>query len=343
MVTAFYMMQMTKNKKKNDFTDYYNHLFITTSNVERKCRICLQDARTPIYERDNTELITILNTVGGVNIDEDDGLPQVLCNVCYEFAKIAILFRNIAKKADSLLRGHLKVETDNMSENPQYSSDDNTSSIFTKPENEHCSSSLVKVEVKKKCIKKKITCKICRKVISRSYYKEHLKMHDPNPEKHCCEVCGKVFKLRCSYYNHKLRHRADFTFKCQLCPYRGRYLELLKNHMRTHSGDFRYMCTECPARFLYKSNLNSHMRRHKEPEFKCDTCKRGFHTKISLERHVEADHLGIKNHVCQLCGKAFGYRNGMMKHQRHVHKREKMLFGRMPSYLQAQSKQQGDN
>ncbi|CAK1541008.1 unnamed protein product [Leptosia nina] len=182
----------------------------------------------------------------------------------------------------------------------------------------------------------KIQCEICNTVINKSYYSQHMTMHDPNHQKYICDVCGKSFRLRCAYHSHSLRHRSDFQHKCQFCPYKARYKELLKTHMKVHIGDYKYMCTECPTRFLFKSNLNRHLLRHKEPQFSCDVCKRSFHIKLALQRHYEADHLGIKKHVCNICGKAFGYRNAMMKHQRCVHKREKIRFSRMPAYLQTE-------
>lgn len=322
---------MSKSKTKSNVEEYYGDLFECKVKIKSSsCRVCLKEGEYSINDNEDTNnIIDALKVFAEIDIIDNDGYPKHLCNMCYKFLKDALLFRKVAKHTHDMLHSTIKEET------YDHSPDANDYSDNVYESKEWSNEDLIKHEKKVKIkLAAKVTCHICNKVINRSYYKEHLTMHDPNHQKYVCDVCGKSFRLRCAYHNHSLRHRDDFPFKCQLCPYKARYAELLKTHMRTHTGDYRYMCTECPARFLFKSNLNTHMLKHKEPEFKCDACKRAFHTKLSLQRHFEADHLGIKNHVCNVCGKAFGYRNAMMKHQRHVHKREKMMFGRMPSYLE---------
>lgn len=342
MHALFYQIKTQKSKNGIVFDEYYRNILENVDpgseeDLPDKCRVCLREGFISIYGNDKTEeILEVLERYNNIHLNEEDDFPKYLCAVCYKFIKAAILFRKTAVYIDEILRKEAKVEGDNLdqSEDLHEFSDGslNEKDSFKKPESE-----IQEIKREKRAVKcaTKVTCHICNKIINRSYYKEHVTMHDPDHKNYVCDICGRSFRLRCAYYNHSLRHRTDFPYKCQFCPYRGRYAELLKTHMRTHTGDYRYMCTECPARFLFKSNLNSHMLKHKEPKFKCDTCKRAFHTKLMLQRHFEADHLGIKNHVCGMCGKAFGYRNAMMKHQRHVHKREKQLFGRMPAYLQA--------
>ncbi|XP_013165619.1 PREDICTED: zinc finger protein 33A-like [Papilio xuthus] len=349
MVTSYYIMKMSQNKF--DAISYYSK--INESPVKKNtdydcCRICLQQGIISIYENeDSSEILEAISIFAGFEVTENDEFSKHLCRFCYNFLQGAILFRKTAKKSAEVYNLPVKEEII-LNQNQDQIETDNSTQNYTdcynydskqdwSPENDIQDKSTKKLKQATK-----VTCHICNKVVNRSYFKEHLTMHDPNHLKYVCDVCGKSFRLRCAYHNHSLRHRDDFPFKCQFCPYRGRYAELLKTHMRTHTGDYRYMCTECPARFLFKSNLNSHMLKHKEPQFKCNACKRAFHTEQMLQRHYEADHLGIKNHVCNMCGKAFGYRNAMMKHQRHVHKREKFLFGRMPSYLEAEQKHQED-
>lgn len=348
-------MKMSKYQTKTDLCDYYSGLpeiCTKIKDMNSKCRVCLQKGSISIYKSENTvKMLEALQYFGEIHMSEDDDYPKLLCDTCYKFLKAAIIFRSTAKRSDELLRQPVKEESFNelLNDSNHDYSDFNTACDMKETENwtneEFEPFSHIKKEEKREKSKysSKVTCPICNKVINHSYYKEHITMHDPDHKKYVCDVCGKSFRLRCAYHNHSRRHGTDFSYKCSFCPYKGRYAELLKTHLRTHTGDYRYMCTECPARFLFKSNLNSHMLKHKEPQFKCESCKRAFHTKLMLQRHFEADHLGIKNHVCNICGKAFGYRNAMMKHQRHVHKREKLLFGRMPSYLVAEHKKDANH
>ncbi|XP_041985159.1 zinc finger protein 708-like [Aricia agestis] len=332
MVTSYYMMKLSANKSNIDFNkhfvDVYNKTQRRKLNKTNSCRVCSKTADITISECEHPEEIAeTLRTLGDIELTEDD--PKHLCKMCYEFVKAAILFRKVANITNETLKQTKELP-------PQSDGDDYNDNDYMGRDSPDYLKDIKIPEVDPVKLSAKVQCEVCNKVLTRTYYKEHMTMHDPNHHKYVCDVCGKSFRLRCAYHNHSLRHGKDFPFKCQFCPYRGRYAELLKTHMRTHTGDYRYMCTECPARFLFKSNLNTHMFKHKEPQFKCDSCKRAFHTQRMLKSHYDADHLGIKNDVCNMCGKAFGYRKALMKHQRHVHKREKISFGRMPAYLKEQ-------
>lgn len=336
------MAHRQSNRMDVDFIDYYRKIqrnFSTTKdNLASKCRICLNSGCVLITDNDNTkQLLETLQVLGDINIDEEKAWPKYLCEMCYKFLMIVIEFRNVAKQSLEILKLPVKEEIFETQElnifNDANDNHNNDAEQWSHEQAPACEENPPKKTGMK--FSQKITCKVCSKVVTKSYYRDHMTMHDPDHKKYVCDKCGKSFRLRCAYHNHNRRHTNDFSYKCQFCPYRGRYPELLKTHLRTHTGEYQFMCTECPARFLFKSNLNTHMFKHKIPQFKCDGCKRAFHSKLLLQRHYQADHVGIKNHVCNICGKAFGYRNAMMKHQRRVHKREKMLHGRMPSYLMA--------
>lgn len=341
-LAIYYQNKLAKKECMSDIAAYYSLSLCNVPKLkvkfEKRCRVCLKQGTVEMCGNNFTEEdLEIFQCLTNINISEDK-FTKFLCDFCFNFIKASVLFRKRAIQSDGVLRHNVKEEVFDNTSNQDFSDSEDIKPPIEEDWSvvEHDLNDIkVEKENKVKYIPK-VTCHICNKLLNRSYYKEHMTMHDPNHKKYICDVCGKSFRLRCAYHNHSLRHRTDFPFKCKFCPYKGRYSELLKTHMRTHTGDYRYMCTECPARFLFKSNLNSHMLKHKEPQHKCEACKRAFHSKLMLQRHYDADHLGIKNHVCNICGKAFGYRNAMMKHQRHVHKREKKLYGRMPSYLEAE-------
>uniref|UniRef100_A0A1E1WPA8 Protein krueppel n=1 Tax=Pectinophora gossypiella TaxID=13191 RepID=A0A1E1WPA8_PECGO len=183
--------------------------------------------------------------------------------------------------------------------------------------------------------KLKLECPLCKKYFSKHFYPLHMQRHKQGDSRnYICDQCGKKFFFKSSFCTHRLIHTNDLPHKCEYCPYRGRTKELLKIHVRTHTGDYPYKCTQCDTRCLTKSNLNSHMRRHRGPiDFICDSCNRGFYSKIQLERHISVIHYGVKNHVCSTCGATFGYRHGLMSHQRKVHKRPKGLGKPKAVYL----------
>lgn len=203
-------------------------------------------------------------------------------------------------------------------------------------------------KTKRKKVPRKRECPICKKSYTRRYYILHLELHKMKetgePAQCICEVCGKLFKLQTTLRAHQTTHTNELPFICTYCPYRGRTKELLKLHVQTHTGDYPYKCPHCPNRSTSSSNLKKHMRRH-DGKFKlfCDTCKKGFHTKPDLDRHVRAKHLGIKDHVCNICGMEFGYRKGLLSHQFKVHKRAKLHARAKPLYLRLEDANLMDN
>lgn len=191
--------------------------------------------------------------------------------------------------------------------------------------------------------KAKIQCPICNQLYSQHYYKQHCKLQHSTEDSmgFMCDQCGKMFTYLYKLNIHRLTHTKALPFKCSYCPYRGRNKELLKIHVRTHTGDYPYKCTECDVRCITKSNLNSHMKRHRGPvNFLCDNCSRGFYTKLELQRHISVKHLGIRNHICKICGMTFGYKRCMVAHTRKVHKVAKGLGKPMASYLKYEEEDQ---
>lgn len=180
---------------------------------------------------------------------------------------------------------------------------------------------------------KHIQCPVCDKNIRENKYNDHLVQHEKPPKKYVCEHCSKEFNHRSAFNTHCLTHGGEMKYNCQFCPYKAQHIGLLKVHVRTHTGDYNYKCTKCPARFITKSNLNQHVQRHNGPgSIKCYECDKTFYRKRNMEEHYKTIHLGVKDVICNTCGKGFSHRDRMLSHQLKVHKRERLL-PRVPTYL----------
>lgn len=151
-----------------------------------------------------------------------------VCENCY-------IIQEKAKQTDAALKQHKYFKTETKCEDPveiddfndssndddrvdddRADADDNWLMKETAPVNIEVKTE--KHEQEKVKLSPKVTCRICGKIVNRSYYREHLTMHDPNPHQWVCEICGKSFRLRCAYHNHSLRHRNDFptSVRCVL-------------------------------------------------------------------------------------------------------------------------------
>ncbi|CAH2245696.1 jg4853 [Pararge aegeria aegeria] len=318
---------MKVNKKRINMEEYYSGLQnmplpVFSKHIKRQthCRVCLQNGDMPITSVTNPqELKEALTIFGGIIFNDDDEKAVYLCYVCYKFLKSAVLFKKVAQRSNETLKQPLLKQSPGHFQDYDYSGtyDDGKSSQVYATDDFLCKQEPLEVDTK-------VQCPICKKVVNKSYYyKTHLKLHNPNlPEPYVCDICGKSFKIKNVYTNHRVRHETRFIYKCELCPYAGRYKERLSRHMRVHTGDLKYLCTQCPARYISKGSLSDHIKlKHTEPQFKCDSCNKAYHSNLVLQRHIDASHLRIKKHECNICGSAYGYRHDLLKHQIKVHKR----------------------
>nr|XP_034837449.1 zinc finger protein 610-like [Maniola hyperantus] len=334
MVASFYIMKL--NEARVNMEEYYSDLHNTplpifSKHLKRKtrCRVCLQDGDMPMTTVTNhNDMKEALNIFADIEFhDSDEQQTYILCYVCYKFLKNAILFRKVAQRTNETLKQSSLPKTikqspiqQTLKHSPDHFQDYEYSG--TPDEDKPDNSTEVDCEDDFEEESTKVPCPICQKLLSKSYYKKHTDLHNPDvPAQHVCDICGKAFKLKEVYNRHKERHETRYIFKCELCPYAGRYRERLWMHMRVHTGELKYLCTECPARYTTGGSLSDHIKlKHTEPQYKCDSCDKAYHNNLNLQRHIDTAHLGIKNHECNVCGKTFGYRKKMLDHQRKIHK-----------------------
>ncbi|XP_050357656.1 gastrula zinc finger protein XlCGF17.1-like [Nymphalis io] len=316
--------------------------------MQTTCRVCLKEGDIPIYGNEIAEDISKdLCTFGEIEVSADDNYPKFICQACNVLLQNALLLRKTAQQSDKILRQpHENDNDDNLMRNDDFSCFEENGAKNQSSEY-YCRKCDLNFNTFEEYSGHRLsdehenmrqTCPICKNSYATLYFRRHMALHKVDTP-YMCDICGKKFIVQGQFTRHRMTHFYNLPFECSLCPYRGRFKESLKMHMRSHTGEKPYQCSQCPARFVNKSNLNKHLLTHKgDHDFKCESCGRGFYTKRDLDLHFKVDHTGIKDHVCNICGKAFGYRKQMMKHQLKVHKREKFRSGRMPLYLQYESK-----
>ncbi|XP_063629890.1 gastrula zinc finger protein XlCGF17.1-like [Cydia splendana] len=368
MAGTYYMLKLLRKKRmarklRNLTNGNVNNAQIITNHTSDdtfRCRVCLKKGRIPIFGdesfRDISEDICLF---GDIVINKEDSNPQHLCDACNALLDAAIIFRRTAKESETLLMKSLEKDTKAPSDIDEYDHETNTDEITHNDEYEP-QMQPVKSYNCKLCKKSfqtneeyarhrssrehknvRIQCSICNRLLTAQLYKKHLVRHQTASHL-ICEVCGKLYR-KDNLIRHLQLHSFDLPFQCQLCPYRGRFIESLRIHMRTHTGDKPFCCDKCQLRFLTRSNLNRHLLTHrKERPFKCTECGRGFYTKCDMDVHFKSDHIGIKDFGCRMCGSKYGTRKALMRHELRVHKRDKMAKGRVPLYLQSEYRKQSD-
>jgi hypothetical protein len=83
-----------------------------------------------------------------------------------------------------------------------------------------------------------------------------------------CNVCGKCFLGRGSYYRHKAQHEGvDLSAPCDICGKRFRDRNVMRSHVRTvheitDESQRQFECETCSARFKTKGALVAHNATH---------------------------------------------------------------------------------
>ena len=172
--------------------------------------------------------------------------------------------------------------------------------------------------------KVKKLCQICGKSILQVSMKSHMKLkHEYNEELHSCkcELCGKIFKNKASYTQHKQKIHEGKRYKCEICDYTSKHSDSLKRHIRTVHEGILYQCELCGQVLTTVEALQDHVKAIHENirEFQCDVCGSNFVNKKVLRDHKSNVH-GDKKHVCDQCGKGFPTPNRLRIHDDSVHK-----------------------
>lgn len=347
MSSAYFMLRMIRKKRvkklQQENATFHSKIDKNSASQEdvalQKCRICLREGNIPIYGVELPfSLPEAIRTFGDIEILEEDAFPKYICEACQSLLNGAVLFQKSAKESDEILRNaivhspqaedkshHADHDSETLSQNNYNRKTCDLKFISSEQYNDHKSS--------KKHRNVRIQCQICHRLLTPRLFKKHMIRHQSGSQL-ICEICGKLYR-KDNLFRHLQLHTYDLPFQCQICPYRGRFLESLKIHMRIHSGDKPFSCDNCELRFITRSNLNRHLLTHmKNKPYKCVECSRGFHTQKDVDVHFKADHAGIKEFNCRICGSKYGTKKAIMRHELRVHKRTKMAKGRMPLYLQ---------
>ena len=132
-----------------------------------------------------------------------------------------------------------------------------------------------------------------------------------------CTICTKGFITKDGLISHKRKeHQSDSPEQstCFICNSRFLNKFALKSHFRTNHKNG--ICNQCGKRF---KNLKQHFIQVHNKSFTCDTCKKQFGRRNSLDIHVRTVHENDKPHKCDQCEKSFGENSVSQTHMKIVH------------------------
>ncbi|CAK1596548.1 unnamed protein product [Parnassius mnemosyne] len=308
--------QKIKNMKERQKNLYDLRNILAKNTFEKNCRLCLKPGIKNIFENNREfDHLHAIKTFFGIEISENDGKPQYICESCETTIKMAARLKDTAVTSQWRLQHELEIVSELAAERDTEAQSETRDDYFNTEETD---------------ILLKWVCDKCRRVfLNQDEFKEHeLLLHcQTKVRSYICETCGFEFKTIPQLKRHRSIHTEEPQYRCVQCSYRGRTRHALAVHLRLHSGERPFHCALCSATFPNASNLASHRRRHLPPAYHCEACQRRFRFKEALSNHIATIHRDAKPFNCSTCGKTFATRKMILRHERNVHNRPKLRSG----------------
>lgn len=153
--------------------------------------------------------------------------------------------------------------------------------------------------------------------------------HERTPENMVlpCPIfgCTEKFSVRQSVHyhlktNHKMRQVS--TQRCAECTKEFKCDEMSEHLKTSHQAQEIISCPYCPCLFSLRVYLIEHLGMHKNESPTCDLCNDGvkFSRYAALREHYYIVHqIGVKEFICDECGKEFWNKNSLSLHIKLYH------------------------
>ncbi|XP_070186787.1 zinc finger protein 62 homolog [Littorina saxatilis] len=151
-------------------------------------------------------------------------------------------------------------------------------------------------------------------VVTEQSVADHMNTHGHTTAEFVCVFCTRAFEAFEDFKEHEARkHWLNVYFEKSVCEVCGKGLvsrQELKKHVKLH-GETQglFTCPRCKQAFRFESKLKDHLAKHASGQgsYACQFCGKLYMTKISLHRHEQVDHMGIKDfkHKCPHCDAQF--------------------------------------
>ncbi|XP_055710244.1 zinc finger protein OZF-like [Phlebotomus papatasi] len=317
--------------------------YLNISNNCRACQIKTQE-ESQIFIFATNNLPSIYQETTSLDIQENDGLPKVLCSTCYDRLLEAYNFRKMCSAAVLYFRKilsmdvpeekytppmHIKTETDLDAPSSPQSRDLNCP--LDKEDSLSGISDTLSIDDKLPEILKTDPGDDATLTSSTNQAKQEKTEKDPEPQnpislilqekQEDCGICGAKFAAD-ELESHMSTHKKDNVWCCEFCTYRSRKKDCLQQHVDgAHNGKNDFFCQHCGRCFVSAIGLKQHIRRIKGiKKFKCKICGIKKISSTELKNH-ENIHARGRIFYCKFCPQKTTYKTHMKQHVKSVHQR----------------------
>ncbi|XP_037934253.1 transcription factor Ouib-like [Teleopsis dalmanni] len=320
------------------------------------CRLCVNVVNSSIAQNlfENRETMREVQSLLGIELRNDVGLPPYICENCETNLEIAYKFQMRCLRAQNYFSSNkfqerLSAQYDYFYKNEKIN---NISQTMVDQKNEEVSDDDFTEDISSKTVSFDFNDIIEESLENSNINVESVSdesavqtkpifMLDKKPTLHkksnpknttnrtwVCEFCGRIFTAHNHYHYHIRRHKGIKKHACKYCPKKFVGSNELKIHERVHTGERPYSCVYCERKFTCAYQRNQHVGRmhtNNRP-YKCEFCTKGFTNNKCLKQHLLI-HNKDRIHSCNLCNKTFAYECNYHTHcKSQTHKaREKMM------------------
>ncbi|KAG5669052.1 hypothetical protein PVAND_016953 [Polypedilum vanderplanki] len=149
-----------------------------------------------------------------------------------------------------------------------------------------------------------------------SFYSSDDGSSSQSTSSHTCQICQKSFKRKIDLIHHKNIH-IEAKYECTKCKQKFKSLGYFKKHECN-------ICKICERSFSSKQQLKVHQRlSHSEglkiALFQCDLCGKEFKYRHGVLYHMQVEHIKgpKKEYNCDVCGKIFDMKEKVRLHLKH--------------------------
>jgi len=175
---------------------------------------------------------------------------------------------------------------------------------------------------KEKAPKEIRECLICLKKVG-TQWERHMRLHkervgDKLTEETECPSwdCDLKFNDRIELNRHFLENHDAEAIPCVYCV-RLLQRDRIRQHIRNEHPHMSHLCTECGRECIYPSALKQHIKEFHQGirDAMCDLCGKSYPNQRSLRKHIKT-HAVQREHICPECGKDFLTSTKLNEHRR---------------------------